>query len=129
MIWNAWAISVEQIARVKTLREEFGARRLPWSEETIARLRSGVPARLFELLETLADDMRRAGSQRLQSLARAVVVPEMAESDAQFVQAVGNLAEGRRAFGLAVFARPETKKFLNMVRVMDAEGFGNCTDG
>ena len=111
---------VEQIARVKALREEFGARRLPWSEETITRLRSGVPARLFELLETLADDMQRAGSQRMQSLARAVVVPEMAEADAQFVQAVGNLAAGRRAFGLAVFGRPEAKKFLNMVRVNGA---------
>ncbi len=108
---------VEQIARVKALREEFGARRLPWSEETIARLRSGVPARLFELLEALADDLQRAASQRMQSLARAVVVPERAEADAQFVQAVGNLAAGRRAFGLAVFGRPEAKKFLDMVRV------------
>jgi very-short-patch-repair endonuclease len=107
----------EQIARVKLLREEFGALRVSWSEETMARLRSGAPKRLFELLETLADDMERAGSQRMQSLARAVVVPEMAQTDAQFVQAVGNLAEGRRAFGLAMFGRPEAKKLLDLVRV------------
>jgi len=111
---------VEQIARVRALREEFGALRVSWGEETIARLRSGAPARLFELLEALADDMQRVGSQRMQSLARAVLVPEIAETDAQFVQAVGNLAEGRRAFGLAVFGRPEAKKLLGMVRVNGA---------
>ena len=110
----------EQIARVKLLREEFGALRVSWSEETMARLRSGAPKRLFELLETLADDMERAASQRMQSLARAVVVPEMAEADAQFLQAVSNLAEGRRAFGLAVFGRPEAKKLLDLVRVNGA---------
>ena len=111
---------VEQIARVKALREEFGNLRVPWSEETVSRLRSGEPRRLFELLETLAGDMDRAGSQRMQSLAKAVVVPEMAQTDAQFLQAVSNLAEGRRAFGLAVFGRPEAKKLLDLVRVSGA---------
>ena len=111
---------VEQIARVKALREEFGALRVPWSEETMERLRSAEPKRLFELLETLAGDIERAGSQRMQSLARAVVVPEMAETDAQFLQAVSNLAEGRRAFGLTVFGRPEAKKLLHLVRVNGA---------
>ena len=110
----------EQIVRVKVLRDEFGALRVSWSEETVARLRSGIPARLFELLETLAGDMDRAGSQRMQSLARAVAMPEPAEIDAQFVQAVSNLAEGRRAFGLAVFGRPEAKKLLDLVRVNGA---------
>jgi very-short-patch-repair endonuclease len=110
----------EQIARVKALREELNALRLPWSEETIARMRSAEPKRLFELLEALSADMERAGAQRMRSLARSVIVPEVAEADAQFLQAVNNLAEGRRAFGLAVFGRPEAKKLLDLVRVNGA---------
>ena len=110
----------EQIARVKALREELNALRLPWSEETIARMRSAEPKRLFDLLESLAGDLERAGAQRMQSLARPVAVPEAAEADAQFLQAVNNLAQGRRAFGLAIFGRPEAKKLLDLVRVNGA---------
>jgi very-short-patch-repair endonuclease len=107
----------EQIARVRSLRDEVAALRLPWSEETIARLRSGEPKRLFELLDALTADMERAAAQRLQSLTRPVSVPEMAETNAEFLLAVSNLAEGRRAFGLRVFGRPEAKKLLDLVRV------------
>ena len=110
----------EQIVRVKTLRAELHAPRLPWSEEAIARMRSREPKPLFELLESLANDIERAGAQRMQSLARPVIVPEVAETDAQFLQAVNNLAEGRRAFGLVVFGRPEAKKLLDLVRVNGA---------
>ncbi|MEO8132607.1 MAG: AAA domain-containing protein [Betaproteobacteria bacterium] len=107
----------QQIARVKALRDEFRGLRLPWSDETIARMRSGEPKQLFDVLETLAADIRRAGEQRMQALERPVVVPDPAHDDAQFVQAVHNLAQGRRAFGLAVFGRPEAKKLLDLVRV------------
>ncbi len=107
----------EQIVHVKALREEIKALRTSWTDETMVRLRSRSPARLFELLEALAEDMERAGSQRMQSLARAVFVPDGADADAQFVQAVANLAEGRRAFGLAIFGKPEAKKLLDLVRV------------
>jgi very-short-patch-repair endonuclease len=107
----------EQIARVKALREEFKALRLPWSEEAIERMRSAEPKRLFELLESLAAGIERASVQRMRSLTRPVVVPDAGETDAQFLQAVNNLAEGRRAFGLAVFGRPDAKKLLDLVRV------------
>ncbi len=111
---------VEQIATVKRLREEFAELKLPWSEETINRMRSGQPKRLFDMLEALAADMEQAATLRLQGLARPVSVPEPAETDAQFLLAVSNLAEGRRAFGLSVFGRPEAKKLLALVRVKGA---------
>jgi len=107
----------EQIARVKSLRDELTGLRLPWSEEAIARMRSGEPKRLFDLLDALAADMDRAAAQRAQLLARPVIVPEAADTDAQFHQAVINLAEGRRPFGLIGLGRPEAKKLLDMVRV------------
>ncbi len=111
---------VEQIARVKAMREEFAALKLPWSDETVNRMRSGQPKRLFETLEALATDMEHAAALRLQGLARPVAVPEQAETDAQFLLAVNNLAEGRRAFGLTVFGRPEAKRLLGLVRVKGA---------
>lgn len=110
----------EQIARVKSLRDEVAALRVPWSEETIARMRSGEPKRLFELLDALAADMERAAAQRLQSLTRPVSVPEVAETNAEFLLAVNNMAQGRRAFGLRVFGRPEAKRLIDLVRVNGA---------
>ncbi|MEO8164380.1 MAG: DEAD/DEAH box helicase, partial [Betaproteobacteria bacterium] len=111
---------VEQIGRVKTLRDEFAALKLPWSEETIARMRGGQPKRLFDMLEAFASDMEQAAARRMHALARPVAVPDMAETDAQFLLAVNNLAEGRRAFGLMVFGRPEAKRLLDLVRVKGA---------
>jgi very-short-patch-repair endonuclease len=57
----------------------------------------------------------------MKSLVRPVVVPEMAETDAGFLQAVTNLAEGRRAFGLSsLFGKSEAGKLLDLVRVSGA---------
>ena len=111
---------VERIARVKSLRDELFALRLSWSADTASRIRSGEPKALFDLLEALAADMDRASSQRMQALARPVLMPEVAEADAEFLLAVNNLAQGRRAFGLMALGRTEAKKLLDLVRVNGA---------
>ncbi len=48
-------------------------------------------------------------------------MPDSAETDAQFLQAVTNLADGRRAFGLSsLFGKSDTQKLIDLVRVAGA---------
>ena len=119
-IAQARALS-ERIARVKALRDDIAALRLPWPEEVVERMKRGEPGQAFEMLDSLAFEIEQAATQRMQSLARPVVLPELAETDSGFLQAVINLAEGRRAFGLSsLFAKPEAGKRLDLVRVSGA---------
>jgi len=111
----------ERIARVKALRDDIAALRLPWPDEVVERMKRGEPKQAFEMLDSLAFEIEQAATQRMQSLARPVVVPGMAETDAGFLQAVTNLVEGRRAFGLSsLFGKPEAGKLLDLVRVSGA---------
>ena len=119
-IAQARALS-ERIARIKALRAELVALRPPWPDEVVERMKRSEPGPAFEMLDALASDMEEAVAQRMKSLARPVVLPEMAETDAGFLQAVTNLAGGRRAFGLSsLFGKPEAAKLLEMVRVSGA---------
>jgi very-short-patch-repair endonuclease len=111
----------EHIARVKALREDIAALRLPWPDEVVDGMKRGEPGQAFEMLDSLAFEIEQAAAQRMQSLARPIVLPEMAETDAGFLQAATNLAEGRRAFGMSsLFGRPEAGKLLDLVRVSGA---------
>jgi len=108
----------ERIARVKALRDEIAALRLPWPDEVVEGMKRGEPGQAFAMLDSLVVEIEQAAAQRMKSLVRPVVVPEMAETDAGFLQAVTNLAEGRRAFGLSsLFGKPEAGKLLDLVRL------------
>lgn len=108
----------ERIARVKALRNEMAALRLPWAEAVIERIRRGESAQAFAMLESLASEIEQASTQHMNALARPVVLPDAAETDPGFFQAVTNLVEGRRAFGLSsLFVKPEAARLIECVRV------------
>ncbi len=48
---------------------------------------------------------------------RPVQLPERALDDTGFLQALENLANGRRAFGLALFGKSDARQWLDMVRI------------
>jgi len=119
-IAQARALS-EHITRVKALREEIAGLRLPWPDGVIARMKRGEPEQLFDVFDALAVEIEQAGTQRVQALMRPILVPDAAETDAQFLQAVANLAGGRRAFGLSsLFGKSDAQKLLGLVRVAGA---------
>jgi very-short-patch-repair endonuclease len=108
----------ERIARVKALRNEMVALRLPWVEDVIERLRHGDSAQAFSMLDSLAAEIEQSSAQYMNSLTRPVVLPEAAEADPGFIQAVTNVVEGRRAFGLSsLFVKPDAAKLMERVRV------------
>jgi len=111
----------ERIARVKSLRAEVAALRLSWPDDAVERMKRGEPEQLFDVFDALSTEIEQMGTQRVQALTRPILVPDAAETDAQFLQAVTNLAGGRRAFGLtSLFGKSDTQRLLDLVRVAGA---------
>lgn len=110
----------QAVQRVKAQREALIPARLPWSDETVTRLRRGEPAAACQALDALGVELDRMAAQRAAFLERPVLVPDAGLNDVAFVQALSNLAQGRRAFGLSVFGNSEPRKLLDAVKVNGA---------
>jgi len=107
-----------EIERIKTLRDEIPRAQRMWTVTLRERLKSGVVIDQLATLESLGRELQLAANERKTFLARPVSVPPQAELDLEFVTAVKNLAQGRRAFGLTgVFGKSEARKHLEAVTV------------
>jgi very-short-patch-repair endonuclease len=108
---------LEQIEQVRRLRADVRAAGRAWTGGVRERLRRGAQRDEFALLEALGRDLEAAALQRQAFLARPVTVPTSAPH-ATFVQAIENLAQGRRAFGLTqAFGKAEQRRQLDEVRI------------
>ena len=107
-----------EIERVKGLRAEIARAAKPWTAPMQERFRSGTVTEPMRLLESLGREVDQAVAARKTFLARPVSVPPEAEEDAILLQAVDNLADGKRPFGLAgAFGKAAAKKSLEAVLV------------
>jgi very-short-patch-repair endonuclease len=107
-----------EIVRVKALREEIASLRLPWSDEVVARIKGGEPAQAFETIDALGAELEQVAAQRTQFIARPVTLPDIAVTDLAFLDALDNLAQGKRAFGLtSIFGKGGARKLLDAVRI------------
>ena len=106
-----------RIERVKALREDIAHAGSAWVAAMRSRVRSGAANEELGLLEALGHELQEATQQRKAFLSRPVAVAPDAEIDAEIMQAVENLADGRRAFGLMGFGKSEVKRLLESVRV------------
>jgi very-short-patch-repair endonuclease len=108
-----------QIERVRALRAEIAEVGKTWVPAVRERLRAATAGHEFGLLEGLGRELEQAGQARRAYLARPVTVPPPDELASGFVQAVDNLAQGKRPFGFGgVFGRAaQTKRTLDSVRV------------
>jgi very-short-patch-repair endonuclease len=106
------------VERVKALREDILHTGSGWSQRMRARLRDGSAGDETSLLDALGRELQEALALRKRFLARPVSVPLGAELDAELAQAIDNLAQGRRPFGLmAGFARGDARRHVEAVRV------------
>jgi hypothetical protein len=70
------------------------------------------------LLDVLGRELEGAARDRKVFLARPVSAPAGVELDTDLIQAIDNLAQGKRPFGLAgMFGKIETKRQLESVTV------------
>ena len=106
------------IERIRTLREEIERARQGWTMSMRDKLKSGAAPDQFELLDVLGRELEGAARDRKVFLARPVSAPAGVELDADLIQAIDNLAQGKRPFGLAgMFGKIEAKRQLESITV------------
>ena len=103
--------------RVRALRADLAQSGRAWIDGMRTRVKSGAAADELDLLDALGRELQEAAAARKAFLSRPVAVTPGAELDAEFVLAVENLAQGRRAFGLIGFGKGELKRLVESVRV------------
>jgi very-short-patch-repair endonuclease len=118
-----------RIREWRELRNQVVAANCKWTAATQRRLQNGDGDHLTQVLEDLGAEIERALEQRKTFLEQPVVTPPGMELDGELMEAVGNLAESRSAFGIkGLFGKSSQKKELERVRILgqppsDAEGW------
>jgi very-short-patch-repair endonuclease len=106
------------VERVEALREDIRHAGSAWTQRMRMRLRDGGAGQETALLDALGAQLQEASATRKAFLIRPVTLPLGTELDIEVLQAVDNLAAGRRAFGLmAGFARGDARRHVEAVRV------------
>ena len=107
------------IETLRQLRDEVAQAYRPWTVALRERLRRGGNDKLLQLLEVLGTELEQAVERRKAFLERPVITPEGIELNTAVVEAVGNLTEGKRPFGLkGLFGKSEQKKLMDCIRVL-----------
>ncbi len=116
---------LSDVAILKQLRDEVIHANRPWAVSMRERLHRGSNDDLLKILEALGDELERAMESRKNFIKRPVVTPPDVEIDDVFMEAVGNLANGKTAFGLkGLFGKTEQKKWLESAKVLGCKPNG-----
>lgn len=104
---------------LRHLRDEIVQANRPWTVSVHGRLRSAGDGDLVSVLESLGTELQQAAEQRKVFLERPVATPAGIELNAELVEAVRNLAEGKSAFGLrGLLGKSAQKKQLDSILVL-----------
>ncbi len=115
----------EQVARLRQLLQEIDNAQQTWTSGLRDILRRGGtagPGEVLDLFLMLKDEIVLALDGRKAFLAKPVTLPEGFEDKAELLEAVDNLAQGKKPFGLAgLFGKSEQKRQLESVVVVGAK--------
>lgn len=121
---DAMALVADALQNLEQLRALMGAIAgafEPWLANFQLYLRKPEHAEILGLFFALRDDVQAALQQRKLFLARPVSVPAQIENNAVIVEAVQNLSQGKKPFGLAgLFGKSAEKKILDVITVVSA---------
>lgn len=106
-----------EVQKLRAQYKELFADKLPWSQETVARIRQREPREVFDAVDMLGGEIDAMAREQARFLARPVVVADAAFGDADFLHALENLAQGRRGFALTAFGKAEARKLIRGVQI------------
>ncbi|BAK77130.1 DNA helicase, putative [Pseudogulbenkiania sp. NH8B] len=116
---NQAAGLAEALRDLSARQVEIASAAAPWARACLDLLRLPACAAMLRLLEEWDSAAEAELARRPQLLQRPVTLPDGLEQDAELVEAIGQLAAGRSAFGLAGwFGKGEAKKRLAHVEVL-----------
>lgn len=92
-----------------------------WPYSLLGHLRSGSKADILKLFESLGSEINIAVIERKKFLIKPVSVPDGIDLNAEVVEGLRNLVQGKRPFGLAgFFGKNAEKSLLDAIRVMNS---------
>ena len=109
------------IDELKDIRARLNSTGFNW----ISSLKSGItdPAKsdIKRVLDELGEHLKAAKEQRKNFLSKPVLIPPDFESNQELVEAVNNLSDGKRPFGLSgLIGKSNEKKALDAVQILGA---------
>ncbi len=106
---------------IATLRAEIAGQKSPWTISIRERLRSGSHVQTVEILEALGLELQAAVDDRNGFLTKPVFCPPRMEVDSELIEAVQNMAQGKRPFGLiGLIGKNEQKGAIGKISVLGA---------
>ena len=113
---------LSNVERLGELRNEIAKTRLPWTVTLKERLSREPLDEMLQIFETIGAEVAEIQSAQKSFLVRPVSLPVGLTLDAETIEAVTNLSEGRSAFGLVgFFTKSDHKKRIEQVRVLTQE--------
>lgn len=109
-------------SELRALLQEIDNAQQAWTSGLQQYLRRTSNREILDLFLTLKDEILDALQTRQQFLARPVKLPEGFAVDNDLIEAVTNLSNGKKPFGLAgVFGKSDQKRALDAVVVVNAK--------
>ena len=107
------------LERFQSLEDEVSGFGREWTTTMRQRLRSRDDDGLLPVLEALGEELCQVDDIRKSFLVRPVKLPGGIEHDSELIEAIRNLAQGLRPFGLAgLFGKSTQKELLGSIRVL-----------
>ena len=125
---NSIPTAAETLIKLTTMRElslTIEAAQQPWTAGLQEYLQKHGKNEILDLFFTLKEDFRIALGKRNQFLAKPISIPKGFETNPGVAEAVQNLAQGKKPFGIAgLFGKFNEKNMLDAVSVVSAKPSG-----
>ena len=119
---KAAMVAAAKVSNLRLLLQEIDNAQQAWTIGLQQYLRRSSNNEILDLFLALADEILAALKTRNQFLAKPVSMAEGFEANLELVEAVTNLSNGKKPFGLAgMFGKAEQKRLLDAVVVVSAK--------
>jgi len=121
-IVQAAMTATSKVSNLRLLLQEIDNAQQPWIAGLQQYLRRSSKNEILDLFLTLKDEILATLDARKQFLAKPVTLSDGFEANSELVEAVTNLTQGKKPFGLTgMFGKTEQKRILDAVMVVSAK--------
>lgn len=109
----------QDLAHLRDLSNQVLSARKPWTRTIRERLRKSTAGDVLNMFEALGREIKGADEDRKTFLEKPVALPSGIDTNVELTEAIRNLSEGKRPFGLrGIVGKSEAKKKLNAIQVL-----------
>ena len=112
------------VEKIEEQRRQVAQANRSWAPGLFKQILGKEAVELFSMLEKLGSELNEGDAARKRFLTRPVSAPLGIDCDQELMEAINNLAQGKRPFGLAgLFGKADKRNSLNQISVL-----GNSLD-